>query len=460
MRSVMREAKRLTAENTVFLLLSFEGPDRYSMAGGLGMRISHLAHALAKKGFPTHLLFVGDPRLPGREYRMGGRLQLHRWCQWISQYYPNGVYDGEEAKLYDINESVPRFVIEDIIRPAVSAGKAVVILGEEWHTSDLMCILSDRLHYEGLRDKVVLFWNANNTMSFHRINWGRLSFTSTITTVSKYMKHLMWNLGVNAQVIPNGIPSTVLRKVDSREVTDLRDCLNKDLILCKVARWDPDKKWNAAVEAIAALKHAGIRVCLLARGGIEPHGQEVLHNASRMGLRVTDTWVNGNGDSCNNDYISAIARAADGDVINIKSHLPLEFLRVLYRGSDAVLANSGREPFGLVGLEAMASGGIAFTGATGEDYAIHNHNCFVQETGDSWEIVSNLLYLRDHPDDEERIRRAARNSARLYTWEKVVDDLVNKVEQQARVQGALPASPMSGPRSFGKSSPMTAGRAA
>jgi len=447
----------LTPDNSVFLVLSFEGPDKYSMAGGLGMRVTQLSHALAKKGFPTHLLFVGDPHMPARDYRMGGRLLLHRWCQWVSQYYPTGVYEGEEAKLYDFNESLPHFILEQIARPAFSAGKLLVVLGEEWHTAELMCRLSDLLHDEGLRNRAVLFWNANNTMSFHRINWGRLAFTNTITTVSKYMKHLMWDLGVNAHVIPNGIPSAVLQKVDEGDVARVRNCLKKDLILCKVARWDPDKGWNAALEATAALKRAGLKVVLLARGGIEPHGQEVLHNASRLGLRVSDAWAGAEGrEAC----LSAIARAADSDVVNIRSHLDLDSLRVLYRASHAVLANSGREPFGLVGLEAMASGGVAFTGATGEDYAIHKRNCVVHETGGSWEIVSNLLYLQDHPEEAERMRRAARHSARLFTWEKVVENLVSKVEQHARNQGSLTGIARAEPKALETRVLVAAGRAA
>lgn len=453
----MREANHLTPDNAVFLLLSFEGPDNYSMAGGLGMRVTQLSNALAKKGFPTQLLFVGDPQMPGREYRMGGRLLLHRWCQWISKYYPTGVYEGEEAKLHDFNGSVPHFILEQIARPAIAAGKFLVVLGEEWHTAETMCRLSDMLHHEGLRNRAVFFWNANNTMSFDRINWGRLAFTTTITTVSKYMKHRMWDLGVNAQVIPNGIPNTVLQKVDERDVARIRNSLEKDLILCKVARWDPDKGWNAAVEATATLKNAGYKVALLARGGIEPHGQEVLRNASRLGLRVAEAWAGADGpEAC----FSAIARAADADVVNIRSHLNLDCLRVLYRASHAVLANSGHEPFGLVGLEAMASGGVAFTGATGEDYAIHRRNSVVHETGGSWEIVSNLLYLREHPEEEERMRRAARNSARLFAWEKVVENLTGKVEQEARIQGALPGIARAQPKALETRVPVPAGRAA
>jgi hypothetical protein len=78
-----------------FHVLSFEGYDPYACAGGLASRINGLVHTLAEVDYETHLWFVGDPQLPGHETQ--GRLQLHRWCQWISQYHPGGVYEGEEA---------------------------------------------------------------------------------------------------------------------------------------------------------------------------------------------------------------------------------------------------------------------------------------------------------------------------------------------------------------------------
>ena len=82
---------RITPDNTEFAILCFEGPDRYSLAGGLGVRASSLSTALARMGFSTHLFFVGDPGLQGIEERFGKRLTMHRWCQWISEYYPGGV---------------------------------------------------------------------------------------------------------------------------------------------------------------------------------------------------------------------------------------------------------------------------------------------------------------------------------------------------------------------------------
>ena len=96
------ERPTIVPDNTVFIVISFEGPDTYSMAGGLGIRVTNLCQALSQNGFLTHLFFVGDPKSEGEESIMEERLILHRWCQWISEYYPNGVYQGEYEKINDI----------------------------------------------------------------------------------------------------------------------------------------------------------------------------------------------------------------------------------------------------------------------------------------------------------------------------------------------------------------------
>ena len=430
--------RSITPKNTVFVLLCFEGPDGYSTAGGLGVRVDNLAVTLARMGYSTHLFFIGDPDRPGEEVSERGKLTLHRWCQWISKHHLNGVYDGEEHKLRDYNESIPWFVKDHIVKPAVAEGKLVVIMGEEWHTAEVMCRISDVLYHDGLRDNAVLFWNANNTFSFHRINWGRLSFTTTITTVSRYMKHTMWDWGVNPLVIPNGIPKSLLGDVDPKMVQELRFAVGSELILCKVARWDPDKRWHQAVQAVAKIKERGCRITILVRGGMEPHRDEVMNSARQMGLTIREAWSN---DHSFASYLGAIRGAAPADIIDIKFQLPSPFLQVVYNAVDGVLANSGREPFGLVGLEAMAAGGIVFTGATGEDYAIPFVNSFVLETADPMEIVGHIMYMQDYPEEGARMRRAARVTARYFTWEAAVENLVAKLENQARLQGTLRGEP-------------------
>src|SRR6202023_2047075 len=154
----------ISPENTILVMLCFEGPDVYSTAGGLGTRVTELSEALATLGYTTHLIFIGDPYKPDVEVRVDGRLILKRWSQWVSKYYPNGVYDGEEQKLYDYNESVPSHIYKEIVRLAVAEGKTAVIMGEDWHTAEVMCRVSDLLNWYKVRDKVLLLWNLNSLM--------------------------------------------------------------------------------------------------------------------------------------------------------------------------------------------------------------------------------------------------------------------------------------------------------
>lgn len=423
--------------NVTFILLSFEGPDPYSLAGGLGVRMTHLAETLARRGFDSHLLFVGDPLAAGREIRENGRLTLHRWCQWISARYPDGVYAGEEEKLSDFNFSAPPFILQELIRPAVQNGRIAVVLAEEWHTAEAINRLHDQLVAAGLRDRVVIFWNANNTMSFHRVDWPRLNHAAQLTTVSRYMKHLMWEMGLNPLVIPNGIPGHLLHPVDSQIVGRLRQTLAEDpstVFLFKVGRFDPAKRWIMAVESAAQLKAQGYSVAFPLRGGIEPHGGEVFHLAAQLGLSVAnitrqpDSW----------DQLLADLRDRPADIYNIRFFMNQELLRPFYAAADAVLANSGHEPFGLVGLEAMAVGGVVFTGATGEEYATTGQCAAVLDTDSPAEITSQILTLKEDPARVLAIRQAARLRAADFTWEKISDILLDKIEFAAQISSILP----------------------
>lgn len=440
-------ASQVSPANTEFVVMSFEGPDQYSKAGGLGVRVAELSAALAERGFDTHVMFVGDPNLPAEETVGDGRLHLHRWCQWVSRYYPEGVYQGENEKLYDFNESAPWYVMDKIVRPAAERGRIVAILGEEWHTAEAVSRISDLLYRNGLRKQVVQFWNANNTMSFHRINWGRLTFTNTVTTVSRYMKHIMWGFGCDPLVIPNGIPRRALDPVDESAVASVRATLKGDPLLFKIGRFDPDKRWNMAVETVARLKGMGMRPVLPIRGGIEPHGAEVIGNARALGLTVKEVRADGRSVA---DCLQALASAGPADVLDLRFFLPDDFVRIMYRAADAVLANSGHEPFGLVGLEVMGAGGIAFTGSTGEDYAIPFENSMVLDTADPGEIAGYVAHLQNHPSEKEEIRLGAARTAATFVWDRVLNNLVSKLEYIARKQGVLAAQEVSPTLSGGR----------
>jgi glycosyltransferase involved in cell wall biosynthesis len=424
----------ITARNIIFIVLSFEGSDIYSFAGGLAVRVSNLCNTLSDMGFATHLFFIGDPGKPAEE-TCRGKLFLHRCCLSVSKHYPNDVYEGETQKILEFNRSVPSYLVNHLVKPAVQADGIVFILAEEWHTAGVMCLINDRLREAGLRDKVIMFWNANNTFGFDRIDWTHLNNSATITTVSRYMRHIMWGIGLNPLVIPNGIPESLLAKVDKDAAVLLRKSIPADLMLTKIGRWDQDKGWFPAIEAVARLKADGLKTLLLARGGIEPYGADIMDHARSLGLKVQEAKTGANAGF--DDYLHAIAGACEADVLDVKFHCPQEFLRIIYRASDAVLANSGHEPFGLVGLETMAAEGIVFTGGTGEDYAIPFQNCFVLETSDPKEIEAYVIFLLAQPEEGKRMRRLARHTATLFTWASVVKNLMRKLEYQANVQGNI-----------------------
>jgi glycosyltransferase involved in cell wall biosynthesis len=428
---------RIDTSNTTFAILSFEGPDPYSNAGGLGVRVTELSHALAQNGYDTHLYFVGDPDYPRVEHHWDGRLTYHRWCGWISRFHPNGVYDGENGKLNDFRSSIPRAVVEDLIKPGIDQGKRTIVLSEDWHTASTSCEISDYLFYGGLRHHALLLWNANNTFGFHHVDFARLRFTQTVTAVSHWMKHMMWGWGCDPIVIPNGIPARLLEPSSEmdRLARDARHAFDGRAWMVKVARWDPDKRWLMALDAVAGLKRRGIPTLLLAKGGSEPHGGEVMAHAHHLGLRVRDVHT-ADRHCTPEEGLRALADAAhDADVLNIRFFVPEVLLRALYRSADATLANSGREPFGLVGLEVMASGGLAFTGSTGEEYARAFENAIVLETGDPNEIVSGFAHLLTQPDESLRLRAAARETAYKYTWDRVIELMVRRLQFLGLGQG-------------------------
>jgi glycosyltransferase involved in cell wall biosynthesis len=191
-------------------------------------------------------------------------------------------------------------------------------------------------------------------------------------------------------------------------------------VLSKVARWDPDKRWLLAVETIGILKEQGWRPLLIARGGVEAHGTEVLKAAAAAGLRVVERIP----EAGVRGLLETLEGLEGVDIVSLRAPLDTDSRQVLFRGTAAVLANSGREPFGLVGLETMAAGGVACTGCTGEDYAVPGHNALVLETTDPHEFVRLFRSLRANPSYERALRQAGQVTAKHYAWSRIVHHLL------------------------------------
>ena len=361
-------------DHALFIVVSFEGPDPYSQAGGRGVRVTGLVETLAEMDYETHLFFIGDPGLHGEESARDGRLVLHRWAQWISANCPKGVYDGELGKVADVSASLPAYLAERILAPAVAAGQTPIVLCEEWQTAECACRLSDLLVARGIRSGVVLAWNANNPYGFDRIDWRRLAESATITTISRHMRSIIRACGADARVIPNGLPGEAFEAVPRTHIAHVRAVVGDrpDIgLLFKMARWEREKGWTQALDAVARTRS---------------------HDSDHV--RTPVLIARSGGPSRDGGGLEQEARAVS-------------------------------EPFGLVGLEAMAAGGVAFTGGTGEDYAVPGRNAVVLETLDPAEIVARWDELSASPELSAKLRRAAKRSAREYEWSAIAGQLVD-----------------------------------
>jgi len=399
------------------VLVAFEGPDRYSFVGGLATRMIDLSGALLDRGHRVHHLFVGDPSLPTREERDDGRLVLERWGQWISRFHPKDVYDGEDGKYLDFSRTVPPHLANEVIPAAAGRGERSVVLFEDWQTATAAINTATLLSLRNDRS-AALFWNANNTYGFGRIDFPLLRRAASITTISRYMRMELAKVDVEAAVLPNGIAERYLKPLPPSDVTSMRKAFGDRPTFVKVARFDVDKRWLWAIDAIAAMRDAGMRPRFVMRGSRSPYADVVGDRI--FGRQLTVERLALPSTATSRDLAAAIATTS-AEVVFLDFFIDEKALRSLYAAADGVLANSEKEPFGLVGLEVMASGGIAYLGRTGEDYAVPFGNAIVVQSDDPRELLTSHLMLRERPELGRSIRTEGRATAKRFGWPRILE---------------------------------------
>jgi glycosyltransferase involved in cell wall biosynthesis len=403
-------------------VLSFEGPDRYASIGGLATRVTQLARALGATGHEVELFFVGDPHAEPTEQSDPG-VTLRRWSQWISKQHPRNAYDGETGKIHDWEVSLPPWIVDNLVVPAHAAGERVLVICEEWQTANVAIAIDRTARERGVRGALTLMWNANNTYGFEKIHWPTLTRAAAVTAVSKYMKFELAQWGVHALVIPNGIDEALLEGADPERTAALRSAFGERPTYVKVGRFDPDKNWLQAIDALAEVRAGGIDAQLIVRGGKEPYGDVVFGRARDRRLEVCRLDYEGS------DWAELAHRlaAVTSPVVHVRAFLDEATLYALYAAADVVLANSGKEPFGLVGLEVMAAGGIVVCGATGEEYAEPFVNAIVCDTSDGRELATYLRALSEDGGLADELRANGTQTAARYTWSNVLESLDRKI---------------------------------
>ena len=90
-----------TPETLEVVMVSFEGPDQYSQAGGLGVRARELCRAFAALGFRTTLVFVNTRRLSERRVRLAGDEEVDERCGSGARQHPLDLRQQPRTNLAD-----------------------------------------------------------------------------------------------------------------------------------------------------------------------------------------------------------------------------------------------------------------------------------------------------------------------------------------------------------------------
>jgi glycogen synthase len=326
------------------LILSWEYPP--IVEGGLARHVRKLAEELVAGGLDVHVLTRGRERDLPEEVRAGVR--VHRV--------------GEPSMPRDLDAFVAW--IETMNDHMLAAGRALgggfdLVHGHDWLVARAAGALADDLGVPYLTTIHATEygrhqgWVDKHPQSYiHGVESWMARRAERVIACSHYMRgHVADVFGVEeakVTVIPNGIDPADLQPTGDLEALRARFAAPEEKLVLLVGRLVYEKGFQLALEALGGRsgvvrRVGGVRFLVAGSG---THEQELERQARRLGLLRYGTFMGWIGD---------------------------DVLHSLYRIADLCVVPSIYEPFGLVALEAMASG----------------CPCIVADTGGLREVVPN-----------------------------------------------------------------------
>ncbi len=318
------------------LLVSWEYPP--VIEGGLGRHVRKLSEHLSREGVEVHVLTRGGGRTAVEEQRHG--VVVHRvrepdfprdvnaFVRWVRAMNRDMVQRGTqlcERVEFDAVHSHDWLVAETGRRLARR-------FGVPWVTT---VHATEFGRHQG--------WVQNHPQSYiHRVERTMVRRADRVITCSRFMQeHVAGAFGLDRSritVIPNGIdPRDLDPVVDDLPALRARFAQPDEHLVLLVGRLVYEKGFHLALDALApvAARLGNVRFVVAGTGTAE---SELRRQARRLGLLRHGTFLGWVGD---------------------------DMLHALYRVSEIVIVPSIYEPFGLVALEAMASGCLCVVADTG-----------------------------------------------------------------------------------------------
>ena len=364
------------------LILSWEYPPL--IEGGLARHVRKLAENLVAQDVEVHVLSRGDERLDAEEEVEG--VMVHRV--------------REPRRPRDLSEFVTwvEHMNADMLAAGVELGDGIdfdLVHGHDW----LVAVAGDHLANRFRCPLVVTIhateygrhqgWVTNHPQShIHGVERWMANRADRVITCSHYMRgHVADVYGLEEDrisVIPNGIDPLDLQPVGDLDELRARFAAPDERLVLLVGRLVYEKGFQLALDALPGLIERLGNVRFLVAGS-GTHEQALRDQARALGLDEHGTFLGWIGDDA---------------------------LHSLYRIADLCVVPSIYEPFGLVALEAMASG----------------CPCIVADTGGLREIVpgDESVGLRFNGGDAEHL---AVMVERLLTDEPLRDRMVAEASE-------------------------------
>jgi glycosyltransferase involved in cell wall biosynthesis len=174
-----------------------------------------------------------------------------------------------------------------------------------------------------------------------------------------------------------------------------------------VGRLDPNKGPDIAIQAVAELAQRGVNVSLTVVGS---------------------TWFYGHGSDKNHPYVQKLHSLARGAPVTFLGHRSREQLPDIYRDHDiAFVLSRANEPFGLVTLEAMASGCAVIASNRGGLPEACGSAAILVNPDDVKSIVDNLFKLAQNRESLNSAKQSSVTHAASQSWNSVAKKLIKTV---------------------------------
>jgi glycogen(starch) synthase len=376
------------------LVLSWEYPP--VVEGGLARAVRKLSEQLVRGGAEVHVLTRGGGHLPAEEDRHG--VTVHRVRE---PTYPKGDVEAFVRWVDHMNadmlerggELVERFDF-DLVHSHdwLVAGAAEPLARRHGWPWIVTVHATEFGRHQGWVDKYP-------QSHIHGVEASMVRRADAVIACSNYMQgHISSAFGVSPRritVIPNGIDPSDLESSDS-DLGALRAkyAAPDERLVLLVGRLVYEKGFHLALDALAgAVKRFGdVRYVVAGTGTAEA---ELKKQARKLGLTRHGSFLGWVGD---------------------------DMLHSLYRISDVCIVPSIYEPFGLVALEAMASGCLTIVADTGGLREVMPGDGSVGlrfRSRDSDSLGETLEDVLTDDDARHRLVAAAREHVLKFDWAEV-----------------------------------------